>query len=161
MHKKEGVSMHIRISARAIVIHDGHILLNRFCDGVTENYYTVGGGMEPGESACEAVVRETYEESGLHVVAKQHLCTFEYEPTRLDCRWGKVHTMSLYFLCELVGSAEITAPSIPDSEHSHAVWVPLAELPTLPFGPAVIFPSLLRFVQTGVFTPSYIEDRPN
>ncbi|MCL2530799.1 MAG: NUDIX domain-containing protein [Oscillospiraceae bacterium] len=151
--------MHIRVSARAIVIHDEHILLNRFFDGVTETYYTVGGGMEPGETAREAVVRETFEESGLHVVAKEHLCTFEYEPARLDCRWGTVHHMGLYFLCELAGSAEIMAPSIPDNEHVHAVWVPLAKLPTLPFGPAVIFPSLLRFVQTGVFSPSYFEDK--
>jgi len=153
--------MHIRVSARAIVIHDGHILLNCFGNGVYFNF--PGGGLEPGECAPEAVVREVLEESGLHVQTEHLVFTLEYEPARCDNFHGSQHGMSLFFRCKLLGSAEITAPLIPDqnpddpSLQSHAKWVAISDLPQTPFVPDTILEPLLKYIDTGVFEPSYFE----
>ena len=151
----------IRVSARAIVVHEGQILLNCFGDGL---YYNIpGGGMEPGETAPETVVREVLEESGLCVEAERLLFTYEYEPVRCENAHGSRQHLSLFFACKLLGSAEITTPLIPDQNpddpgiQSHAKWVPVAELPNTPFVPYAILDSLMKYIETGVFAPSYFE----
>ena len=48
---------------------DGRVLLFRGWDparpDVSPYWFTVGGGLEPGESAVDGAIRETYEETGL------------------------------------------------------------------------------------------------
>ena len=55
-----------RDSARAIIIRNGRIAM---VHSLKYDYYKVpGGGIEPGETREEAVVRETLEEAGLTVI---------------------------------------------------------------------------------------------
>ena len=53
-----------RYRAAAIIIENDCVL---FVGNSREDYfYSVGGGVQMGESACDAVIREVYEETGVH-----------------------------------------------------------------------------------------------
>ena len=149
----------IRVSARAIVLHEGQVLLNCFGGGLYYNF--PGGGIEANETAPEAAVREVFEESGLRVAVERHLFTFEYEPTRCGNFSGSLHGLSLFFQCRLTGSPKIDEPTVPDhspddpSIQSRAQWVPVAALPRTPFVPETMLGPLLNYIETGVFEPSY------
>lgn len=60
-----------RLAARLLLFdHAGRVLLARGHDAQQPSrswWFTVGGGIEPGESAKEAAVRELHEESGLRI----------------------------------------------------------------------------------------------
>ena len=63
MNKFENPSFSLR--AAAIIIKDGCILL---CKNDSHTcFYLPGGGIEKGESSSDAVVRELYEETGVHL----------------------------------------------------------------------------------------------
>jgi 8-oxo-dGTP pyrophosphatase MutT (NUDIX family) len=65
-----------RRAARVLVLdHAGRLLLLRGVDPSTPDrpfWFTVGGGLEPGETARAGAVRELYEETGL-VVSEEEL----------------------------------------------------------------------------------------
>ena len=57
--------MSIRCSAKALILDEGRLLLNK-CVSHAGVYYTLpGGGIEPGETPEQAVLRELKEECGL------------------------------------------------------------------------------------------------
>jgi 8-oxo-dGTP diphosphatase len=152
----------VRIRSSAVVIHDGNILLNCFGGGL---YYSFpGGGVEEHETSLEAVVREVYEESGLVVEVERHLFTHEYEPCHCGYRGGNQHSFGPFFRCKVIGSTEITPPSVPDTNPddptitSHAVWIAVSDLHKTPFVPRTIYRSLMKYIKTGVFEPSFIEE---
>ena len=87
-----------RPSVRGIIIRDGRIAMMHSCK---YDYYKLpGGGIEPGESLEETLVREVQEESGL-VVKKDTIREFGYVK-RVEK--GKVEDIfiqeNFYFLCE-------------------------------------------------------------
>lgn len=57
--------MVIRPGVAAVIFADGRILLQRRDD--TGRWGLPGGGVEPGESVRQAIIREVHEETGLHV----------------------------------------------------------------------------------------------
>ena len=62
-----------RRAARVLLLDPaGRVLLLRGCDTARPEHrywFTVGGGLEPGESLIAAAVRETFEETGLRLRA--------------------------------------------------------------------------------------------
>lgn len=65
----------IRLRAAAIVCRAGQVLLHR-AEG--DAFWAVpGGGIEPGESAAQALVREMHEELGVQVVTGTLACVVE------------------------------------------------------------------------------------
>src|SRR5262249_31720119 len=64
-----GVVRESRLGAYALVRDGDRVLLSRFAGsgGLGGVWSAPGGGVEFGESPAEAVVREVYEETGLHV----------------------------------------------------------------------------------------------
>ena len=67
---------HIVVAAVALV-RDGHVLTVR--KRGTERFMLVGGKLEPGESARDAALRETYEEVGLRIESATLLGEFHSE----------------------------------------------------------------------------------
>jgi 8-oxo-dGTP pyrophosphatase MutT (NUDIX family) len=59
------------IGARALVIRDHEILLIKHT--YQKGWYTIGGAVEKGESALQAVKRELYEEVGLKTISSPEL----------------------------------------------------------------------------------------
>ena len=87
-----------RPSVRGIIIRNGRIAMMHSC---RYNYYKLpGGGIEPGESLEETLVREVQEESGL-IVKKDTIQEFGYV-RRIEK--GKIEDIFIqdnyYYLCE-------------------------------------------------------------
>jgi 8-oxo-dGTP diphosphatase len=122
----------VRISAKAVVVVDGRLLLLRHRDVEGDWYSLPGGGQRHGETLVEAVERECLEETGLRVhmgrllfirdyIAKNH--EFAHEE-------GDAHQVELMFECELVDGTSPRLGAIPDGMQTGAEWVDLVDLPT-------------------------------
>ena len=61
---ERGSAVPVRNSAKALVLHEDRILLNRCASHYGEYYALPGGGQRPGELLTEAVCRELLEETG-------------------------------------------------------------------------------------------------
>src|SRR5699024_566285 len=61
-------AMPVRNSAKALVLHEGKILVNRCTSRFGDYYALPGGGQREGETLLEAVRRELLEETGFRVV---------------------------------------------------------------------------------------------
>lgn len=155
------MSFHIRVSARGIVINNDRVLLNEFGGG--EYYNIPGGGVEPGETVKQAVVREIFEESGLNVSVGDLIYVLEYEPNNCNFIYGKKSSISLVFRCFLSGGDNITKPSIPDIDPdneeliSEPKWVEISKLKDINYLP-YIHEELMKYIKTDRFLPVFIEE---
>jgi 8-oxo-dGTP diphosphatase len=117
----------------AIIVHDGRVLMAR--RRVTEgelSWQFPAGGIEAGESAEQAAVRETVEETGLTVSAVKVL------GERVHPKTGR--HMS-YVACTVEGGAATVAD---DEELAEVRWATLADLPQLvPYG---LFPVVQQYL---------------
>lgn len=121
--------MALRHTARGIILHDGQLLLiERWRAG--RHYFSVpGGGIEPGETPEQTVVRELAEETGCRIELGRQLYLL-----RLDD--GTEHHI---FQCDyLSGEPHLPADSPeaqvgdPDNRFQPG-WLPIGDLATAPF----------------------------
>ena len=91
--------MSARNSAKAIVIHEGKLLVNRCISRFGEYYALPGGGQHTGELLADAVKRELLEETG-YTVVPQRLAGI-YERCSEGRRDGNSHKIYFIFLCRL------------------------------------------------------------
>jgi 8-oxo-dGTP pyrophosphatase MutT (NUDIX family) len=107
---------HIVVAAVAL-LRDGHVLTVR--KQGTERFMLVGGKLEPGESARDAALRETYEEVGLHLTDATLLGEFHSEAA--NERGHTLHSTVFWIECddEPVAAGEI----------AEVRWTPLDDHP--------------------------------
>lgn len=120
----------VRQSAKALIIRDNQILLQRcdFGDGVL-CYLFPGGGQKFGETLDRTVERECLEETGARVRAKKLLFIREYISMNHEfADKEKAHQVEFYFQCELMTEPSRDHASHPDRVQAGIEWVPLAEL---------------------------------
>ena len=120
----------VRQSAKALIIRDNQILLQRcdFGDGIL-CYLFPGGGQEYGETLDRTIERECLEEIGARVRAKKLLFIREYISANHEFAVGKkVHSVEFYFQCELVTEPGWDRAFHPDRVQTGIEWVPLAGL---------------------------------
>ena len=93
-----------RLATRALVVEDGRLLLvNAYRVGVSDLWCAPGGGVEPGRSLPDNLIREVHEETGLTVaVGPLALVNEFHDPTTA------FHQVDLYFRCGIV-AGEIRA----------------------------------------------------
>ncbi len=120
----------IRNSAKAIIIHDGRILLicNRDRDG--DYYILPGGGQNHGESLREALRRELMEEIGASVQIGDLKLVRDYIGTNHEFAAydGEAHQVELMFECQVDPSYTPASGKTPDVTQTGVVWVALSEL---------------------------------
>lgn len=129
-----------RYRAAAIIIEDGYAL---FASNQRDDYYySIGGGVHMGETAEDAVLREVYEETGVHYeidyLAVIHENFFNDNTGTLNGL--ECHELSFYYMMKPRGTRKLNSNSISafgDKELMH--WVPLDELDK-----AKAFPTFLK-----------------
>ena len=129
--------MHLsaRNSAKAIVINNGKLLVNR-CESRFGEYFTLpGGGQRSGEMLTETVRRELLEETGYSV--KPLRLSGIYERVSEGRDEGLCHKIYFIFLCRLE-SGERKIPSEIDRFQIDSVWIPLREVSTRNLFPRAI-----------------------
>ena len=98
---REGI---LRLGCSAVIFTDGRekVLLTRRTDN--GQWCLPGGGMEPGESAAEACLREVWEETGLRVRVLRLIGVYS-NPNQLVVYpdGNKVHMVVLSFEAEVTG----------------------------------------------------------
>lgn len=121
-----------RLSAYAVVIHEGEMLLSLIAPGYpgAGQWTLPGGGLHWGESPEEAVHRELYEEAGLRgeLVALLGIDTFQIERTIEGRRIG-FHAVRVVY--EIAASGEPRVTEV-DGSVAEARWVPMDRISKLP-----------------------------
>ncbi|MEP2886908.1 MAG: NUDIX hydrolase [Lentilitoribacter sp.] len=114
-----------RIAARAIIIHEGRLLLvNAWAAQKSPLMCAPGGGANVGSSLPENLAREVYEETGLRVTVGAPALVNEFH----DPKHG-FHQVEIFFRCTLDGAVEI-ASDWKDTEAvvNRHIWVTQDEL---------------------------------
>ena len=150
-----------RLSARALIIKDGKILLNEFDNG---DYYNLpGGGVELDESLKDAVKREVLEESGMSVHINEMVYIYEYNPVRDGHRYGAKGALSHVFRCEEDHNIERLLPTELDTDPSGTSvstgckWIPIEDLKKIHLEPK-INDIILKDYENKSFTTKFLED---
>lgn len=90
--------MAIRLAVRAIVLHEGRLLLvNAWPDGVSDLWGAPGGGAEAGVSLPANLVREVAEETGAAVAVGAPCLVNEFHDPATG--W---HQVDVFFRCRLL-----------------------------------------------------------
>lgn len=130
--------MSIRNSAKAVILHEGKILLNHCVTAAGTEYYDLpGGGQHQFESMEEAIVREVQEETGYTVQVKRFLALaeeIEQEHTLREQYPDYTHRIVHFFLAELTGKSR-PDPSEKDFQMLESIWIPLDQADSLSFRP--------------------------
>ncbi len=125
-----GVDPHQRVAAYAVVVADGRLLLTQLAGytGAAGRWNLPGGGLDPGESPTDGVVREVAEETG-QVVDEVRLVDV------MTQHWVGRSPRGLedYHAVRLLHTARCTEPTRPvvhdvGGSTSDARWVPLDDL---------------------------------
>lgn len=121
-----------RVAVRGIILHEGRLLLVNAYSGRTDLWCAPGGGVEPGQSLPDNLVREVHEETGLTVEPGPACLINEFH----DPASG-FHQIDLYFRCRLASDPATVAPTWEDPEGivQHRRWVSRSEISHLQVKP--------------------------
>ena len=90
-----------RLAARAIIVRDNRLLLvNAYPDGQSDLWCAPGGGVEPGTSIHDNLIREVHEETGLVIAVGPIALVNEFH----DPASG-FHQVELFFRASVTGGA--------------------------------------------------------
>ena len=138
--------MPVRNSAKAIVLHEGRILVNRCVSRFGDYYALPGGGQEECETLVEAVRRELLEETGLRV-APMRLSGI-YERVCNNREEGVSHKVYFIFLCRLE-SEDGAPPTGRDRFQVGMEWIDASELRRRNLFPRAIRDNLHSLIGSG------------
>jgi len=140
--------MPVRNSAKAIVLHDGKILVNRCTSRFGEYYALPGGGQNEGEILPDALRRELKEETGYAVTPMRLAGIYERVcHNRCDPMSHKIYFV---FLCRLDNSVRLQ-PTEQDRYQVGMEWIDVNELPKKNLFPRAIrdnLPALMEYGET-------------
>ncbi|KAB2334584.1 NUDIX domain-containing protein [Cytobacillus depressus] len=152
--------MHIRNSAKAIIIKEDKILLTKNQDDEGYFYLYPGGGQEHGETLQNAIIRESMEEIGEQVEIRELLYIREYigknhEHASSDFEF---HQVEFYFVCSLKND-EVRGifPTNPDSHQVGIEWLKINELPQYRIYPRELSKVIFNY-SNGQKSPVYLGD---
>jgi 8-oxo-dGTP diphosphatase len=120
----------IRNSAKAIIIHDGKLLVMRAQDEQGPWYLLPGGGQEPSETLEEALTREVLEETCVRVEIGalryiREYFSINHEFANVD---GDVHQVEFMFLCRLLPGQSPSLGTVPDKGQDGVEWIELSRI---------------------------------
>jgi ADP-ribose pyrophosphatase YjhB (NUDIX family) len=121
----------MRKAVRAIVFHDNNLLVMHRNKFGNEYYALIGGGIDFGESAENALRREIKEESNLDIDSPKLVFIEEA---------GDPFGTQYIYLCDYVGGDISLQPNSEEAQINkmgknlyEPLWLPIGELPNKPF----------------------------
>ena len=133
--------MSIRCAAKAIIIKDKKVLLNKCYDKNHGDYYSLpGGGQQQYETLYEALVRECLEETGYTVVPVRFAAFCETICLNEDFRKkypDYAHKMYHIFIC-ILANEDMQTPTEIDEMQVSCEWVDIDSLKRLRVLPKVL-----------------------
>ncbi|MFG2439648.1 NUDIX domain-containing protein [Streptomyces sp. NPDC048508] len=129
----EPVTPTIRNSAKAVVVHDGRVLLQRANWEGQDCHFLPGGGQHPGEPLDATARREVHEETGLTVTVVRMLWLREYigaNHEHADTEAG-THRIEVIFHCTPEGDPGRLGGHAEDDRQTGLEWVELEKVPGL------------------------------
>lgn len=119
-----------RVAAYAVIVRGDQILLSRLSERVTrhELWSLPGGGIDHGEDPRDAVVREVYEETGLHARVGESAHVFSLHVEDSWRRGRKVDAHSVRIVYEGWVAPDAPEPHVTevDGSTAEAAWKPIA-----------------------------------
>lgn len=117
-----------RYRVGAIIVENGCVL---FAGNKNEDYYySIGGGVHMGESAEDAVLREVFEETGVHYEI-DHLAVIHenfFNENNGSLRGLNCHEISFYFLMKPRGTQKLNSNSMTCGVKEEMHWLPIQDL---------------------------------
>ena len=148
MRPLKGMSiLAIRNSAKALILHDGKLLLNRCVSRLGIYYALPGGGQHDGELLTEAVRREVMEETGLTVEPMRMSAIFERVSEARD--GSTAHKMYFVFLCKYRDDIPQEEPVERDAYQTGMEWLALEKAKKANLFPRVIRDNLSALIGMG------------
>ena len=135
-----------RNSAKAIVLNEGKILVNRCSSRFGEYFALPGGGQRKGEMLTETVRRELLEETGYTVTPLRLSGIYERISEGRD--EGLCHKIYFIFLCKLE-DVPCKTPSEKDRFQIGREWVDLRRIRTSNLFPRAIRDNLSGLIGYG------------
>jgi ADP-ribose pyrophosphatase YjhB (NUDIX family) len=134
------VARQVRVSAKAIVVQGGRILLVRNRDADGEWYCLPGGGQAHGETIPHALKRECLEEVGCQVTVGRLLFVRDYIAEHHEFAEQDLgaHQVELMFECKLAPGCAPALGEGPDGMQTGVAWVELAALARSRFYPRAL-----------------------
>lgn len=142
----------IRCTAKALIVHEGRILLNRCMHEDGRTYYDLpGGGQNQYETMEDAVVREVLEETGFTVRVDSFAAIAEEIYTNEDLRArfpDYSHRILHIFRASLTGVPR-SIPTETDLGMDKSEWIPIDEVRSLPeICPAILKEKLAEIIHS-------------
>ncbi len=125
----------VRLAVRAVILHQGRLLLvNAWPGGRSDLWCAPGGGVEPGQSLPDNLMREVTEETGLSIAVGAPCLVNEFHDPG-----GDFHQCDIYFRATITGGLCGAAPAAdwrdPAGVVDRSHFVTEAELRALRFKP--------------------------
>lgn len=121
-----------RLAAYAVVVRGDRILLTRLAERVTKHelWTLPGGGVDHGEDPRAAVVREVYEETGLHAEVGETAHVFSMHLSDTWRRGRRVDAHSVRIVYDGWVAPDAPEPRVveEDGSTSDAAWKPIADV---------------------------------
>lgn len=145
--------MSIRSTAKAIILNENHILLNKCFDEYHGDYYSLpGGGQDTYETLHEAIIRECLEETGHNVIPVRFSALYEEiceNPKTIELYPEYIHKMYHIFICKLKNE-ETVSPTEIDDMQLKSEWINISDLKKIRIMPDFLNDNILEMIHNEI-----------